>query len=141
MTVTPKISGVRVCTSYHSRFPRQTRRLKRKTNARKCLQFVFERKSLYLSKFFFFGRGSHIMQGNSLLALAGLVSAVFNYLSLTVSNIQETQGTKNTSESHITMEEWIARITDTKLTILDGNLETFGAPMAWCQQVRCHIKY
>ena len=81
------------------------------------------------------------MQGNSLLALAGLVSAVFNYLSLTVSNIQETQGTKNTSESHITMEEWIARITDTKLTILDGNLETFGAPMAWCQQVRCHIKY
>jgi hypothetical protein len=81
------------------------------------------------------------MQGNSLLALAGLVSAVFNYLSLTVSNIQEIQGTKDTNISHITTEEWIARITDTMLAILDGNLKTFGAPMAWCQQVRCQIKY
>jgi hypothetical protein len=73
------------------------------------------------------------MQGNSLLALTGLVVAVFTYHSSTV----ETQATQNTSKSYISTQEWIARVTDTMLVTLDGSLQTFGVPMSWCQQVRC----
>lgn len=71
------------------------------------------------------------MQGNSLLALAGLVNAVFTEIST-----QETiQAAKTPRETYISMQEWIAHVTDTMLAVLDGKLQTFGVPMAWCQQV------
>jgi hypothetical protein len=76
------------------------------------------------------------MQGNSLLALAGLGCAVFNHYSSSVPDVEEPQATKNTAKGFITTEEWIARVTDAMLVILDGNVKTLGAPMAWGQQVR-----
>ena len=79
------------------------------------------------------------MQGNSLLAVAGLVCSVFNYQTSIVQNEEEARLVKNTGEIYVTTEEWIARVTDAMLGILDGNIKTLGAPMAWCQQVRFYI--
>ena len=88
---------------------------------------------------FYLHRGSHVMQGNSLLALAGLVCSVFNYQTSIVQNEEEARLLKSTGEIYITAEEWIARVTDAMLVILDGNIKTLGAPMAWCQQVGFYI--
>ena len=73
------------------------------------------------------------MQGNSLLALAGLACAVFNHHN---PNSEETRVTCSTSEKYLSTEDWITYVTDTLLTVLDGSVKTFGAPMVWCQQVR-----
>ena len=77
------------------------------------------------------------MQGNSILALAGLANAIFGYqtsiepdansMKLTKSDVRESEYTPT--------REWIASVTDTLLVILDGNLKTIGSPMNWCQQV------
>ena len=83
-----------------------------------------------VTRFSLFNRGSHVMQGNSLLALAGLVSAVYAYQNSTEPNTDET------NEGSSSKEEWIACVTDTMLVILDGKLRTLGLPMAWSQQVR-----
>ena len=83
-----------------------------------------------VTRFSLFNRGSHVMQGNSLLALAGLVNAVYAYQNSTEPNAD------GTNEGSSSTEEWIACVTDTMLVILDGNLRTLGLPMAWSQQVR-----
>ena len=80
-------------------------------------------------------KGSHVMQGNSLLAVAGLGCAVFNYQSSIAQNEDEARVLKNTGEIYITTEEWIARVTDAMLVILDGTIKTLGVPIAWCHQV------
>lgn len=77
------------------------------------------------------------MQGNSVLALAGLANAVFRYRSSVESNSNGKEATAASfkEQKYKPIQEWIDAVADTLLVILDGNLKTIGPPLNWCQQV------
>ena len=71
------------------------------------------------------------MQGNSLLALAGLVDSVASFKNK--QTVQENQ--LSFSDSYACMETWLKSIADRMLVTLDANVETYGPPMLWGHQV------
>ncbi|XP_046860835.1 focadhesin-like isoform X2 [Xenia sp. Carnegie-2017] len=74
--------------------------------------------------------GSHVMQGNSLLALAGLVDSVASFKNK--QTVQENQLSFN--DSYACMETWLTSIADRMLVTLDANVQTNGPPMLWGHQ-------
>ena len=68
------------------------------------------------------------MQGNSVLALAGLARAVVQFIQQQSSSGETEQYQRNT--------EWLSLVADTILVVLDGNYKPKGPTLVWCQQVK-----
>ncbi|KAK3740115.1 hypothetical protein QZH41_012352, partial [Actinostola sp. cb2023] len=81
-------------------------------------------------------RGNPSVQGNSVLALAGLAVAVSTYVSQQSPNNQsnESDGSTGVDERH-RAREWLCVVADTLMVVLDGNYKACTAPLTWCQQV------
>ena len=67
------------------------------------------------------------MQGNSVLALAGLAAAVASYVSRQSSSGETQQNQRNS--------DWLLMVADTLMVVLDGNYKPKGDTLIWCQQV------
>ncbi|XP_068741397.1 focadhesin-like [Montipora capricornis] len=72
-------------------------------------------------------RGNPSVQGNSVLALAGLARAVVQFIQQQSSSGETEQYQRNT--------EWLSLVADTILVVLDGNYKPKGPTLVWCQQV------
>ena len=73
------------------------------------------------------------MQGNSILALAGLACKV------ALTNCIERKDTSKASSVSTqfrSKKDWLVRVADTIMVVFDGNLKPKPEPMQWCQQVR-----
>lgn len=67
------------------------------------------------------------MQGNSVLALAGLTRAVSIFV--------QQQTSSGTTEQYQRNTEWLNMVADTLMVVLDGNYKPKGPTLVWCQQV------
>ncbi|XP_015773334.1 PREDICTED: LOW QUALITY PROTEIN: focadhesin-like [Acropora digitifera] len=72
-------------------------------------------------------RGNPSVQGNSVLALAGLAQAVALFVQQQTSSGATEQYQRNT--------EWLSLVADTIMVVLDGNHKPKGPTLVWCQQV------
>ncbi|XP_022783954.1 focadhesin-like isoform X5 [Stylophora pistillata] len=72
-------------------------------------------------------RGNPSVQGNSVLALAGLARAVSIYVGQ--------QTSSETTEQYQRNNDWLSVVTDTVMVVLDGNYKPKGPTLVWCQQV------
>jgi len=72
-------------------------------------------------------RGNPSVQGNSVLALAGLARAVSIFV--------QQQSSSGTTESYQRNTEWLNVVADTLMVVLDGNYKAKGPTLVWCQQV------
>jgi len=72
-------------------------------------------------------RGNPSVQGNSVLALAGLARAVSIFI--------QQQSSSGTTESYQRNTEWLNMVADTLMVVLDGNYKAKGPTLVWCQQV------
>lgn len=73
------------------------------------------------------------MQGNSVLALAGLAQAVFLFVQQQTSSGATEQYQRNT--------EWLSLVADTIMVVLDGNHKPKGPTLIWCQQVNSSLLF
>lgn len=73
------------------------------------------------------------MQGNSVLALAGLAQAVFLFVQQQTSSGATEQYQRNT--------EWLSLVADTIMVVLDGNHKPKGPTLVWCQQVNSNLLF
>eukprot|EP00794_Sanderia_malayensis_P009907 gene9907-10920_t len=78
-------------------------------------------------------RGIPPMQGNSILALAALASKISSMESVDNSSFS----TQNPSDSmqYLNNKEWLVRVSDTVMVVLNGNFKPKSEPMQWCQQI------
>lgn len=72
-------------------------------------------------------RGNPSVQGNSVLALAGLARAVSIFV--------QQQSSSGTTEPYQRNTEWLNMVADTLMVVLDGNYKAKGPTLVWCQQV------
>ena len=72
-------------------------------------------------------RGNPSVQGNSVLALAGLAQAVSLFVQQQNSSGETEQYQRNT--------EWLNMVADTIMVVLDGNYKPKDPTLVWCQQV------
>ncbi|XP_044183101.1 focadhesin-like isoform X2 [Acropora millepora] len=72
-------------------------------------------------------RGNPSVQGNSVLALAGLAEAVFLFV--------QQQASSGATEQYQRNTEWLSLVADTIMVVLDGNHKPKGPTLVWCQQV------
>lgn len=75
-------------------------------------------------------RGNPSVQGNSVLALAGLARAVSIFV--------QQQSSSGTTESYQRNAEWLNMVADTLMVVLDGNYKAKGPTLVWCQQVNSY---
>jgi hypothetical protein len=77
------------------------------------------------------------VQGNSVLALAGLAFAVSSYISQqsVEDKSNQSDGSVQEEERHRT-REWLCVVADTLMVVLDGNYKAKTSPLVWCQQVK-----
>lgn len=67
------------------------------------------------------------MQGNSIFGLAGLA--------VIISSENEPLVEKQLSMRYCSNKDWLVKVADTVMVVLDGNFKPKGRPMQWCQQV------
>ena len=75
-------------------------------------------------------RGNPTVQGNSVLALAGLANAI----AVERSQLRQ-DGKEDTPEQYISMHSWLLKVADTIMTVFDGNFKAKSKPFQWCQKV------
>ena len=73
------------------------------------------------------------MQGNSVLALAGLAQAVFLFV--------QQQSSSGATEQYQRNTEWLSLVADTIMVVLDGNHKPKGPTLVWCQQVISNLLF
>lgn len=73
-------------------------------------------------------KGTPKLQGNSMFALVGLLNAVTTYE-------EDDESDYPVPDRYVSMRSWIVKVTDTVITIFDGNFKAKGKPFQWCQQV------
>lgn len=77
---------------------------------------------------FSFGlRGNPSVQGNSVLALAGLAQAVSLFV--------QQQNSSGATEQYQRNTDWLIMVADTIMVVLDGNYKPKGPTLVWCQHV------
>ena len=75
-------------------------------------------------------RGNPTIQGNSILALSGLA--------VTIVTNDGPMDEKHSFMRYIDTKDWLVKVADTVMVVLDGNFKPKGQPFQWCQQV-CSI--
>ena len=78
-------------------------------------------------------RGNPSVQGNSVLALAGLARAVSIFV--------QQQTSSETTEQYQRNSEWLNVVAETVMVVLDGNYKPKGPTLVWCQQVIVNLVY
>lgn len=73
-------------------------------------------------------RESPTMQGNSVLGLAGLANAIST-------KNEPPAGGCDASMQFSSKKNWLGKVADTIMTVLDGNFKPTGRPFRWCQRV------
>eukprot|EP00112_Aurelia_sp_Birch-Aquarium-sp1_P004052 Seg1459.7 transcript_id=Seg1459.7/GoldUCD/mRNA.D3Y31 product=Focadhesin protein_id=Seg1459.7/GoldUCD/D3Y31 len=71
-------------------------------------------------------KGNPTVQGNSVIASAGLAAKISQ---LPVKDERQASSTQYSSR-----KDWLLRVADTVMVVLDGNFKPKGEPMQWCQQ-------
>ena len=71
------------------------------------------------------------MQGNSVMALAGLASVVSQFKG----NVKKDSDDQEVFQQYLSTKEWLLKVADTLMAVLDGNFKPKSEPFKWCQQV------
>eukprot|EP00112_Aurelia_sp_Birch-Aquarium-sp1_P008564 Seg1947.2 transcript_id=Seg1947.2/GoldUCD/mRNA.D3Y31 product=Focadhesin protein_id=Seg1947.2/GoldUCD/D3Y31 len=71
-------------------------------------------------------KGNPTVQGNSVIALAGLAAKI--------SQLPVKDERQSSSAQYSSRKDWLLRVADTVMVVLDGNFKPKGEPMQWCQQ-------
>ena len=87
---------------------------------------VYKNTSFTDGTFALYSRGNPTVQGNSVIALAGLAAKISQL---------PVKDERQASTQYSSRKDWLLRVADTLMVVLDGNFKPKGEPMQWCQQV------